>query len=328
MKKLLFLITLIIFIFYQSVHSQFPLNFNYQAIARNSNNDVLVNTILFVKIGITTDPISDELDWEEIHEVQTNEYGLFTLKVGDINARSGGTKALFSDIDWANGQYYMNVQVDIGNGYNDMGTSQLVAVPYALVANEAISVDDADADPNNELIHTTSLNGTILEITDAGGVRQVDLSPLQNGMEIVGLVPIGGIIPWVKDLPGVPPLNSNFVECNGQVLDDPESLLHGEIIPNLNGENRFLRGNYSSGSVAGHDSINLSHNHKMWEGEGEKDDRWGIRYEDRKSYSFDEDGNKYSGRVNDNTDGYTNNQLNTIDIKPPYFEVVWVIRIK
>ena len=40
---------------------------------------------------------------------------------------------------------------------------------------------------------------------------------------LANLVPIGAVIPWFKDTPGVPALPSNFVECNGQVLSDPES---------------------------------------------------------------------------------------------------------
>ena len=41
-----------------------------------------------------------------------------------------------------------------------------------------IDVDDADADPANELITGAALNGTDLEITDAGGTTTVDLSSL------------------------------------------------------------------------------------------------------------------------------------------------------
>jgi hypothetical protein len=48
-------------------------------------------------------------------------------------------------------------------------------------------------------------------------------------------VPIGSIIAWHKSLPGTPALPSNFVECNGQTLNDSESPYQGEVIPNLNG---------------------------------------------------------------------------------------------
>jgi hypothetical protein len=70
------------------------------------------------------------------------------------------------------------------------------------------------------------------------------------------LVPIGAVIPWFKDTPGVPALPSNFVECNGQVLADAESPLDGQLMPDINtGAQRFIRGGASSGTVGGIDSF-------------------------------------------------------------------------
>lgn len=48
--------------------------------------------------------------------------------------------------------------------------------------------------------------------------------------------PIGFIGDWHKDLTGVPDLPSGWVECNGQTLNDKNSLLNGVVIPNLNGD--------------------------------------------------------------------------------------------
>ncbi len=61
-------------------------------------------------------------------------------------------------------------------------------------------------------------------------------------------VPVGTIIAWHRDLlVGPSGLPDAWAECNGQRLDDPSSLLHGEIIPNLNGERQFIRGGAKSG---------------------------------------------------------------------------------
>jgi hypothetical protein len=71
-----------------------------------------------------------------------------------------------------------------------------------------------------------------------------------------GVVPIGGVIPWFKDTPGVPALPSQFVECNGQTLSDPESPLDGQLMPDINtGAQRFLRGALNSGATGGIDSF-------------------------------------------------------------------------
>ena len=73
---------------------------------------------------------------------------------------------------------------------------------------------------------------------------------------IAALVPIGVVLPWFKDIPGVPALGENFVECNGQLLDDPESLLDGQFMPDINtGAQRFIRGGLNSGTLGGIDSF-------------------------------------------------------------------------
>src|SRR5688572_2376713 len=54
--------------------------------------------------------------------------------------------------------------------------------------------------------------------------------------------PIGGVVHWHRDKPGVPALSANFVECNGQVLDMPDSPLHGQTIDDYNNSGRFPRG--------------------------------------------------------------------------------------
>jgi hypothetical protein len=69
-------------------------------------------------------------------------------------------------------------------------------------------------------------------------------------------LPIGAVIPWFKDLPGVPALPSCFAECNGQVLADAESPLNGQFMPDINtGAQRFIRGGVSSGTTGGIDSF-------------------------------------------------------------------------
>jgi hypothetical protein len=80
-------------------------------------------------------------------------------------------------------------------------------------------------------------------------------------------VPIGSIIAWAKNIPNVPALPAGFVQCDGQVLNDPLSLLHGQTIPNLNGslgaglKGYFLRGDSTSGSTES--SQNLAHAHTV-----------------------------------------------------------------
>jgi hypothetical protein len=85
-----------------------------------------------------------------------------------------------------------------------------------------------------------------LEVFDIDAVIKI----FYNGtrwLEIGG-DPIGTIKAWHKDFTNTPSLPWGWIECNGQSLSDTESPYDGEIIPDLNGDGRFLRGSATSGS--------------------------------------------------------------------------------
>jgi hypothetical protein len=50
-----------------------------------------------------------------------------------------------------------------------------------------------------------------------------------------GLVPIGGVIAWLKSFTNVPTLPDEYAELNGQVLSDAQSPFNGQTLPNLEG---------------------------------------------------------------------------------------------
>ena len=130
-----------------------------------------------------------------------------------------------------------------------------------------------------------------------------------------GIVPIGAILPWHKSLSGVPNLPAEFLECNGQVVSDAASPLDGQTLPNLNGaeDNRFLRGNSTSGGTGGQ----TYHEHTSQD-----------TFASAGGCSFDTngDGSVQTGLL----DGASVNAVNvtSTDVWPPYFDVVWLIRIK
>lgn len=126
-------------------------------------------------------------------------------------------------------------------------------------------------------------------------------------LEATGIVPIGSIVSWCKSFPGVPALGADtlFVECNGQVLNDPSSPLDGQTIPNYNGENRFARGNSTSGGTGGTATIG-THTHGLNTNVQTHVDQTAKRGS--------------STTVTDSGGGHDN--------QPPYFDVVWIMRVK
>lgn len=153
---------------------QAPESFKYQAVVRDGSGTILGNQTVGMRLKIMQGSPSGSAVYTETFSTTANGYGLVNLEIG-----SGITTDNFSTIDWGNGPYFIETAIDItgGTSYTAMGTSQLLSVPYALYAKVAGSaavdnVDDADADPTNEL-QDISLSGNDLSIT-AGST--VDLS--------------------------------------------------------------------------------------------------------------------------------------------------------
>jgi hypothetical protein len=73
--------------------------------------------------------------WEK-DSVLTNAFGLFMLKL-EWQSRTSGNSGLFNTITWNTGNQYLQVAMDLtcSNTYTDLGTSQLLTVPYAMYAS-------------------------------------------------------------------------------------------------------------------------------------------------------------------------------------------------
>ena len=159
---------------------QAPEGFKYQAVIRDAGNTILNNQAVGMQIEILQGGIAGTPVYTESFAPTTNNYGLVNLEIG-----TGTTSDDFTIIDWANDTYFIRTSIDVtgGSSYAVMGTSQLVSVPYALHAKTAGSaiidnVNDADADPLNEMNTSVVLNGTNLETTDGNGTIVTDLSSL------------------------------------------------------------------------------------------------------------------------------------------------------
>ena len=135
-----FTLMLVIYVLVSDISAQVPQGFNFQAVARDNNGYVLGNKAVTLKIGIVSSTTEITV-WEETHAVTTSDIGMFSLTIGK-GTRTAGVATQFTDIDWSTGLYYLKVEMDAGNGYEDLGTSELQSVPYALVANKLSSVPE------------------------------------------------------------------------------------------------------------------------------------------------------------------------------------------
>lgn len=129
----LYIVLLIASLFFAvtETRAQVPQRISYQAVVRGSNGDILANTTVGLRIGILQGSPTGTAIYQEVYSPnpQTNAYGILTIQIGSGNPQIGN----FSSINWATGTYYVRVEVDPSGGtnYTDMGSAQLLTVPYA-----------------------------------------------------------------------------------------------------------------------------------------------------------------------------------------------------
>ncbi len=141
-----------------SAGAQVPRKFNYQAVARDDQGMPLVEMPVDVKLGILRGGEEGTLVWEEVHNATTSALGLFSVIAGSEEAqKTGGDLAAFADINWAADTYYMQVSIDAGDGFTDMGTVPFLSVPYALHAGNTPQTPWQDH--GNSISYTDGLVG-------------------------------------------------------------------------------------------------------------------------------------------------------------------------
>ena len=135
MKKI-YLIIAAIMLSITALMAQSPEKFSYQAVVRDAAGHLISNGTVNVRISILqSSPLGDNVVYLESHTVTTNLNGLLTLEIGGGNSIEGS----FSDIDWANGPFFLKTEIDPdGNGtYAISSEQQLMSVPYALYAKKS-----------------------------------------------------------------------------------------------------------------------------------------------------------------------------------------------
>ncbi len=149
-----------IIIFSQQLFSQTPYSINYQAVVRDSSGSPLINQPMAIKISIYKDTLQQQMTvYSEIHQVTTNQFGLFNVKIGE----GVPTLGTFDDIDWMYSNHGVKIEVDQNNtgNYQLLGNMLFSSVPYALMSKRTgiLQSDDMTAIASRKL-ETFPLNTT------------------------------------------------------------------------------------------------------------------------------------------------------------------------
>lgn len=115
--------------------AQAPNLFSFQGVARNGEGKIIANKSINLRITIHSENAAGPSVYQESHNATTSAQGIFNIAVGGGNAQGGN----FSTIDWKVSAHFIQIEMDPdgGNSLIDLGTTQLLSVPYAQHSSEA-----------------------------------------------------------------------------------------------------------------------------------------------------------------------------------------------
>ncbi|MBU2930138.1 tail fiber domain-containing protein [Winogradskyella psychrotolerans] len=111
---------------------------NYKALIKDDLGNVLTIQTIGVQFQIREATANGSAVYTETHTSTTDANGILILNIG-----KGSTTDLFNTIDWSSNAHWLNLQIDItgGTNYTDISTTQFMAVPYALSAENVSGLE-------------------------------------------------------------------------------------------------------------------------------------------------------------------------------------------
>lgn len=149
-KKILYIVLFMLCA--TEVYAQVPQGFNFQAVARGADGVPLISQELGVKVSILAGSETGDVSYMESHTITTNSIGLIQLIIGQGTA----IETTFAGVNWSGSNHYVKIEIDPNGGteYEELGTTQLLAVPYAILAQDVVNGGSGGEAPLNININT------------------------------------------------------------------------------------------------------------------------------------------------------------------------------
>ena len=127
-------ILIFIFISINPLFAQPPQRMSYQAVVRSTDNQLVLNRSVRMRISLLADSMNASASYVETHQVTTNALGVVHLEIGGGTVLSGS----FTAIPWSRGKVFIKTETDPSGGstYTLVSTTQLMSVPYALYSGD------------------------------------------------------------------------------------------------------------------------------------------------------------------------------------------------
>lgn len=96
---------------------------------------MLENQSVALRISILQGAINGTVVYQETHNGTTNGFGLVNTVIGQGSNPTGS----FASIDWGSNSHFIKTELDAsgGSSFVEMGTSQIMTVPYSFYSEEA-----------------------------------------------------------------------------------------------------------------------------------------------------------------------------------------------
>jgi len=253
-----------------------------------------------------------------------NYQGLVTDKNGSgINGNKKFEFRLYDSLSGGNviwgPQVFDNVPVIAGQFNVILGITDINGKDISLAFNSIdryLGIKYGDSASNFNQIIEISPRQKVLSVPFS--IQSEKAKWANNGF---GFSPIGAIIAWHKSFSNLPDLPDGWMECNGQIINDPDSPFYNQKLPDLNTKGKFLRGasNGQSGTmqemdwksfyIAGFKQGHYTHDDVLIPKKGYNE-----------QYPF---GGKFEGPGN-----LLRFKFDESEVRPTNMSIIWIMRIK
>lgn len=145
--------------------AQAPQAFYFQSFASDNDGMPLSEQSIGLEVSILAESPNGSTVYTETHEIITDASGTIHLMVGNGTASEGS----FEAIDWGSAPHFLQLSSDVSGGtdYTLLGISQILAVPYALFAQNLAGPQGAQGPQGPQGLPNTEVG--ILGLTGATG---------------------------------------------------------------------------------------------------------------------------------------------------------------
>lgn len=112
------------------------LGINYQAQIRNSSGVLLADSSVTLRFSLLPGQFATTPTWKEQYTVQTDNYGMIHLVIGQ-GTKLSGTVATFDLVDFTSAGYWLKTELGVGASFSTLSNEPFQSVPYAKVAGNA-----------------------------------------------------------------------------------------------------------------------------------------------------------------------------------------------